>query len=274
MSILNRLNRIIRSNVSDLRNAGQSGSVDQALGEMETSLKDARRQKAVLRQQEKKLVGAIRQSRDKADQWEERAMMALQKGEEDLAKDALIVRNEALEKASELREELEEHRMYLQDIESALEALEMKLEGTRGRLRGSQAPVKRRRDESDWDAEFRRRVGDSSSGEASRSSTSGRRTTGSSSSRPSSSRPSTSSYSSRRSTFEDDRLFDEMDRMGSKIDAFEAEIEAQRELSGDDFADPGRRKLEERFRNLETREREDRDDDTDDLSDLKKKFEE
>jgi phage shock protein A len=264
MSILNRLNRIIRSNVSDLKSSGQSGSIDQALGEMETSLKDARRQKAQLRQQEKKLVAAIRQARDKADQWEDRAMMALQKQEEDLAKDALLVRNEALERASELREELEEHRMYLQDIESALEALEMKLDGTRGRLRASspgsqrspQSQSQRRRGESDWDAEFRRRVGGK----------------GGESPNPSSNR--SESYASRRSTFGGDRLFDEVDRMGSKIDAFEAEVEAERELSDDNLRDPGRRKLEERFRTLETRERSDRrDKERDDLSDLKKKFE-
>jgi phage shock protein A len=279
MSILNRLNRIIRSNVNDLKNTGQSGSIDRALGEMETSLKDARRQKAMLRQQEKKIVAAIRQSRDKADQWEDRAMMALQKSEEDLAKDALIVRNEALERASELREELEEHRMYLQDIESALEALEMKLDGTRGRLRASSSGRRStdtkatrtrstRRGESDWDAEFRRRVGERGAQTPEPRSNPTQRT-------------SSKSYAAKRSSFDDDHLFDEVDRMGSKINAFEAEVEAQQELSGDNLSDPGLSKLEERFRTLEDREqmdhaRDKRDklDDGDDLSDLKKKFEE
>ncbi len=264
MSILNRLNRIIRSNVSDLRNAGQSSSLDQALGEMESSLKDARRQKAKLRQDEKRLVAAIRQQRDKADQWEERAMMALKQGEEDLARDALAVRNEALDKAAALREDLEEHRMYLQDIESALEALEMKLEGTRGRLRAS-GPSSRRpqriRDESDWDAEFRRRVG--VKGGATRTTAP---------------RDSDVSERERRDYTRDDRLFDEMNRMGSKIDAFEAEVEAMRELSDDNLRDPGRRRLEERFRRLENRDGDERGekrrgDSGDDLADLKKKFE-
>lgn len=254
MSILNRLNRIIRSNVSDLRNAGQSSSLDSALGEMESSLKEAQRQKAKLRQQEKKLVAAIHQQRDKADQWEERAMMALKQDEEDLARDALAVRNDALERASELREELEEHRMYLQDIESALEALEMKLEGTRGRMQASgpsQRP-QRVRNESAWDAEFRRRVGD----------------------RGGDARPERSgSGSGSSSTFEDSRLFDEMDRMGAKVDAYEAEVEAMRELSDENLRDPDRRRLEERFRNLEGRDRDRGDSGNDDLADLKKKFE-
>lgn len=286
MSILNRLNRIIRSNVSDLRSGGRSESLDQALGEMESSLKDARRQKVQLHRQEKKLVAAIRQQRDKADQWEERAMMALKRGEEDLAREALLVRNEAMDEAAKLREELEEHRMYLQDIDSALEALELKLEGTRGRLRSSSAPSRRprsMRNESDWDAEFRRRVegqggqrqGDQRQGDQ-RQGGEDRRGEGISSSTRR--RFEADEYSSRRGPLDDDRLFDEVDRMGSKIDAFEAEVEAMRELSDDNLRDPGRRRLEERFRRLEDR---DRGDDTarrsgggsDDLADLKKKFE-
>ncbi len=253
MSILNRLNRIIRSNVNDLRSGSHPDSLNQVLGEMESSLKEARRQKVVLRKQEAKLVAAIRQQRDKADQWEDRAMMALKKGEEDLARDALVVRNEALDEAAKLRDELEEHRMYLQDIDSALEALEMKLEGTRGRLRASSTtaarPPRSLRDERDWDAEFRRRVED----------------------RGASAPRSTPT----RGAFEDDHLFDEIDRMGSKIDAFEAEVEAMRELSDDNLGDPGRRRLEERFRRLEQhdRPRRSRDDSGDDLADLKRKFE-
>jgi phage shock protein A len=262
MSILNRLNRIIRSNISDLRTSGASGSIDRVLGEMETSLKDARRQRVKLRAQEKKIVAAIRQARDKADQWEDRAMMALRRDEEDLARDALVVRNEALDEAAGLRDELDELRMYLQDIESALEALEMKLEGTRGRIQATEptrAP-RRVRGESDWDAEFRRRVqqrdGDTD-GEA--------RTT----------RP----RSSAGRDFGDERLFDEMDRMSSKVDAYEAEVEAMRELSDDNLRDPGRSRLEERFRNLEGKEdldrlkRRQKDGERDDLADLKKKFE-
>lgn len=282
MSILNRLNRIIRSNVTDIRTGGQSGSIDRAVGEMETSLKEARRQRARLRQQEKKLIAAIRRSRDKADEWEERAMMALKRNAEDLARDALIARNDALDEAARLREELEEQRRYMQDIESALEALEMKLEGTRSKLRASSPSRSSRRisDESEWDAEFRRRVqgrsGDSGGSGASSGPSSERRRQAGIRSR---------SYESEES-FDTDKIFSEMDRMGSKIDEYTAEVEAMRELSDENLRDPGRTRLEERFRDLEGRsqtrelkdraEREDRGDydrDRDNLADLKKKFE-
>ncbi|MFW6058042.1 MAG: PspA/IM30 family protein [Persicimonas sp.] len=269
MSILNRLNRIIRSNINDVRSGGQSGSVDSALGEMESSLKEARRQKALIRKEEAKLAATIRDARDKADSWEERAMLALKRGEEDLAREALLVRNEALDEAARLREELEEHRMYLQDIESALEALEMKMEGTRGRLRASSSSSERPsrlRAESDWDAELRRRV------EKRGGSTSSTRSTGR---RSSSVRPRSSSSD----PFGDERVFEEMDRMSDKIDDYSAEVEAMRELSDENLRDPGKSRLEERFRKLEGHEELERTrrkatrDDNDDLADLKKKFE-
>ena len=62
-----------------------------------------------------------------------------------------------------------------------------------------------------------------------------------------------------------------MDRMADKIDADTAEAEAMDEFSGDDWADPGRRELDERFERLERKKK--RDDRDDDLADLKKKFE-
>lgn len=69
-----------------------------------------------------------------------------------------------------------------------------------------------------------------------------------------------------------------MDRMASKIDSMEAEIDAMRELSD---IDPRRSQLEDVFRKMETRQRpsdgaspsRSRNEPPDDLADLKKKFE-
>ncbi|MGM0558037.1 MAG: PspA/IM30 family protein [Myxococcota bacterium] len=258
MGILDRLNRIVRSEINDLKSGSSGRGGD--FSDVESSLREARRQRAELRREDRRIAKAIREARDRADQWEERAVMALKSGEEDLARDALIVRNEALEEAERLREDLEEHRMYLRDVESALEALELKLEGARGRSQGGSRP-KSVRDAGSWDSEFRKRVDDRSGS----SSASGR-------SRPS--RPSRDDVRrerARRKNFETDEYFDEMDRMGDKIDAETAEAEAMDELSGDDWTDPGRRKLDERFERLERKKK--RDDRDDDLADLKKKFE-
>lgn len=255
MSIMNRLNRIIRSNVSDLRGDSRPDSIEKVIGEMESSLRDAKRQALILRRQEKKLLAEIREHRDSAEQWEDRAMMALKRQEEDLARDALKVRNDALEQAAELREELEDQRVHADDINSAIRALEMKLEGTRGKFRSGRNPsrssrvsTRPRSSESAWDAEFRRR-------------TEGQGETGS------------ASYAGADDDgdFHDERLFREVDRMGSKIDEFEAGVEATRELNDANLRDPRRSKLDARFRDLEERRKSDAG--RDDLAALKKKFE-
>jgi phage shock protein A len=258
MGILDRLNRIVRSEISDLKSGTSRRGTD--FSDIESSLREARRRRAELRREDRRIAKAVREARDRADEWEERAVMALKSGEEDLARDALIVRNEALEEAERLRENLEEHRMYLRDVESALEALELKIEGARGRSSRSDRQ-KSVRDAGSWDSEFRKRVEDrSGSTDSSRRS---RR------SRPN--REDVRRERARQKNFETDEYFDEMDRMADKIDAQTAEAEAMGELSGDDWTDPGRRELNERFERLERKkERDDRDDD---LADLKKKFE-
>ncbi len=273
MSILDRLNLLIRSNLNDSLGKHGSRSARQALSDMEGSLREARRQQADLRRGEKQLIAQVRQAREKADQWEDRAMMALRDGDEELAREALIVKNRAMRDARQLRDQLDDHRAHMQDIERALEALEHKLEGTRNRLRARSRDSRRRSqrsskrlprqgDEDAWDAEMRRRARK-------------RRSASSASSLPPD--PDVSE------TFDTSREFGEMDRMASKIDGMEAEIEAMREL--DDIGGDSRRaELERIFRSMEQRGGPEKDDRSsrrrsqkppvdDDLADLKKKFE-
>ncbi len=255
MSLLDRLNLLIRSEMSDLTRRGKN-----PMGEMEGSLKEARRQKAELRRSEAKLLKQIREVREKAERWEERAVLALKNGDEDLAREALVMKNRTLDEAAQMRDDLDHYRAQIQDLERALEALEMKLEGTRGRLRdgasGSSLDA-----EAKWDAEMRRR-----------------RTDGDTAGRTS---------ASHLDPLEDiggfgtSGAFDEFDRMSSKISAMEADIDAMRELTDDDpLVDPRRREIEEKFRRMERRKQTDeqlsdlkkRKAEDDDLSDLKNKF--
>ena len=284
MSILDRLNLLVRSNLNDTLGK-RSGAAREALSDMEDSLREARRRQAELRRGEKQLIAQIREARDKADQWEERAMLALRNDDEELAREALLVKNDAMRNARQLRDQLDDHRAHMQDIERALEALEHKLEGTKNRIqarsdssqkRSSADSSSNRSDnnlEHKWDEKLRRRTGQSPT-------------------KSSTSRPVDPDVSD---TFDTSGKFREMDRMASKIDGMEAEIEAMREL--DDIGTDSRRaELEERFRSMEQRRKPTReksstsskssdsessrrskgDDEPpidDDLSDLKKKFE-
>lgn len=251
MSILDRLNLLIRSELNDVSRPDRFRS---AMSDMESSLRDARRQQIELKKGERQLIEQIRKGRERAELWENRAVLALRAGEEDLAREALVQKNKALSEVERYRDQLDDQRAYLKDISKALEALELKLQGTRGRMvseqrhRPTQSPAPS--NESDWDRELRRRMAEKG--------TTPDRT------------PST--YSEPQSFSEDipsgsERTFSEFDRMANKIHSIEAGIEAMRELSVDDIVDPRKRELEDIFGRMEKTKKTD-----DDLSDLKKKF--
>ena len=270
MSILDRLNLLIRSNIND--GLGRHGSARQALSEMEMSLRQARRQQAELRRGEKQLIAQIREARDRSEQWEERAMLALRSDDEKLAREALVVKNRAMREATRLRDQLDDHRAHMEDIARALEALEHKLDGTRNRMRArtdedrrssSQRPrgsISSDRGDDDWEERLRRRQA-------------ARRSQGAA---PTREEPSASP------AFDTSRHLGEFNRMASKIDGMEAEIEAMRELS-DIGGDPRREELERIFSSMEghrrpaerspRRKRNEEPPISDDLADLKKKFE-
>lgn len=261
MTILNRLNLLIRSNLNDAL-SGRAGdsSAQNAFKEMESSLRDARRQQVELRAGEKQLVAQIRSARERADQWEERAMLALRAGDEQLAREALVVKNKALREAESLRNQLDEHRAYSRDIGSALEALEMKLDSARGRIRATTSTLPSANqppaganlhNEAAWDAELRRRTQQRAGAPS-----------------PTAARIPPTEYDP---VFQTDSQFREFDRMSSKIESMEAEIDAIRELStptsDDDLLDPRRAELERIFNQMESKKTV-----NDDLADLKKKF--
>lgn len=281
MSILDRLNLLIRSNFNE-SSRSERGGVRSNLREVETSLRDAKRQQAELRRGERQIIEQIRSEREKADQWEDRAMLALRNGDEDLAREALVVKNKAMVESRRLRDQLDEHRAYMQDIARALEALEHKLEGTRGKMRaassrqnGSRPSL---RNESAWDAELRRRMEAREQGAAAPAPES--RAT------PRSSSPTPADFVTDE-TFDTTRSMREFDRMSSKIDSMEADIEAMRELSDiGNSLDPRRAELDAIFSRLEDRKSRGEsssaprntprknEGDRDDLADLKRKFQE
>lgn len=234
MSILDRLNRLIRSNINEATGRSEGPNLRSALDEMEKSLREAKRRQAEMRRSERDLVESIREARDEADEWEERAMLALQNDDEDLAREALKVKNEAIRRADELREELRDHRSHMEDIQASLEALETKLQsqkerlssgGSRSRSGGERRSGGRRAQK--WDRKLESRRDDDAD-----------ETTGSETATP------------HDDAFRTDETFETFDRMAGKIDAMEAEIEAMRELSGDG-GDSKRARLERIFRKME-----------------------
>lgn len=273
MSIIDRLNLLVRANLNESIGSGRSDSARSTFNDMESSIRDARRELAQVRVGERQIIDLLRQERERAEKWEDRAMLALRHGDEDLAREALVAKNRSVRELERLRDQLDGQRGHIRDIEKALEALEMKLDGARGRVqaRGGATAGGGVREERDWDAEMRRRLDRrddapprqdnpprerSYDGWASSSSS-----TGSSSS---SYRPSSGGH------FDTDEAFGHIDRIESKISHIEAQVDAARALSSsadDELMDPRKVELERIFGDMEKKKRE-----SDDLSDLKKRF--
>lgn len=135
MGILDRINTLIRANVNDLvhRSDEPERALDHSIGDMQSSVGEARTQLQQCEQNEARLHQQWRQAREEALEWEDKAMDALRHGDEGLARELLLVKKKVDRRSEALREQLEQQREYVADLTRSLDALQVKLEAVRSR---------------------------------------------------------------------------------------------------------------------------------------------
>src|SRR2546427_11452493 len=91
MGIFDRLSTLIRSNISDLiaRAENPEKMLNQLIVDMRSQLAKAKQQVAGAIADEKRLAAQVEQEKKSAEDWEKRAVLAVQGGGGDLAKQAL-----------------------------------------------------------------------------------------------------------------------------------------------------------------------------------------
>lgn len=91
MGILNRFSDVVRSNINALIDRAEDPEkmANQIILDLEKIQKEVVDGTAASIAEEKRLIALVEQNRAEADRWENRAMEALKKGEEDMARDAL-----------------------------------------------------------------------------------------------------------------------------------------------------------------------------------------
>src|SRR5690606_22466833 len=106
MGILDRFAAMLRSNINDLISRGESREErpNQLIIAMRGQLDKARQQVAQAIADETKLEADAAAQKKAAEDWERRAMLAVQEGRHDLAKQALMRYHEALQGAQALHE--------------------------------------------------------------------------------------------------------------------------------------------------------------------------
>lgn len=130
MGIFDRLSTLIRSNINDLISRAENPEkmLNQLIGDMKGQLAKAKQQVATAIADEKKLQADAEAMKKQAEDWERRAMLAVQEGRDDLAKQALLRYNEAMQGAQQLHETWLKHKAETENLKGSLRQLNDKIE--------------------------------------------------------------------------------------------------------------------------------------------------
>src|SRR5574338_1547446 len=130
MGIFDRLSTLIRSNINDLISRAEDPEkmLNQLIGDMKGQLAKAKQQVAAAIADEKKLQADAEAMKKQAEDWERRAMLAVQENRDDLAKQALLRYNEAMQGAQQLHETWVKHKAETESLKGSLRQLNDKIE--------------------------------------------------------------------------------------------------------------------------------------------------
>ncbi len=130
MGILDRFTTMVRSNLNDLISRAENPEkmLNQLITDMRSQLDKARQQVAQSIADEKKLEADAAAMQKQAEDWERRAMLAVQEGRDDLAKQALMRYNEALQGAQQLHDTWVKSKTETESLKASLRQLNDKIE--------------------------------------------------------------------------------------------------------------------------------------------------
>jgi phage shock protein A len=130
MGIFDRLSTLLRSNINDLISSAENPEkmLNQILVDMRSQLAKAKQQVAAAIADEKRLRDQADAERRQADDWEKRAMLAVQEGRDDLAKQALVRQGEHAQHAEQLEVTWQAHQAETEKLKASLRDLNDKIE--------------------------------------------------------------------------------------------------------------------------------------------------
>src|SRR5919202_6741838 len=130
MGIFDRLSSLLKSNINDLISRAEDPEkmLNQIIADMRGQLVKAKQQVAAAIADEKRLRDQADQEFRQAQDWERRAMLAVQEGRDDLAKQALVRHGEHVTHGQQLEETWESHRAETERLKNSLRDLNDKIE--------------------------------------------------------------------------------------------------------------------------------------------------
>jgi len=130
MSLLERVTTLIRANLNDLLDRAEDPEkmIKQIILDMQNQLIQVKTQVAAAIADEQKLYQRYLQNQEEADKWQKKAELAVSKGDDELAKEALQRRNSYQSVADGFKAQYEEQKQQVEVLKSALEKLEAKID--------------------------------------------------------------------------------------------------------------------------------------------------
>jgi phage shock protein A len=130
VSIFDRIATVFKSNINDLisRSENPEKMLNQIIVEMRDQLAKAKQQVAAAIADEKRLRDQAEAEFTQSEDWEKRAILAIQEGRDDLAKQALMRQQEHLSHAQQLQTTWEAHRAETENLKNSLRDLNDKIE--------------------------------------------------------------------------------------------------------------------------------------------------
>jgi len=137
MGIFTRFRDIISSNINAMLDKAEDPEklIKLIIREMEDTLVDLKSSCAGAMANCKKIQRQKEEAEDRTRQWEERAALAVKKGRDDLAREALLEKRQHFERTDLLKQELEDHNVLVDQYQGDIRQLEDKLQSAREKQR-------------------------------------------------------------------------------------------------------------------------------------------
>jgi phage shock protein A len=130
MGILDRMSTVLKSNINALISKAEDPEkmLNQLIMDMNEQLLEAKKQVAMSIADEKKLERQALENKAQADEWERKAMLAVKAGKDDLAKEALVRKQEYDGYAASFQKEFDSQHASVEQLKDALRQLQAKIE--------------------------------------------------------------------------------------------------------------------------------------------------
>lgn len=129
MGLFDRVSRVVRANLNDLVSKAEDPEkiLEQTIVDMQEDLVQMRQAVASAIASQKRTQQQYNQAQTEANNWQQRAQLALQKGDENLAREALLRKKTNSETAATLQTQLEQQNTMVDTLKRNLIALEGKI---------------------------------------------------------------------------------------------------------------------------------------------------